>query len=288
MYDRKTVRRRRAVLGLLVASALILLTAYFGESSGGGLHSVQRGVFSIVSPIQDVASRVLAPFRDSVNWVGDTISATGEVGDLRKERDKYRQQAASAASLRQENERLTHALGTQSQFRPLGAVSGDLQGYNPSVWSQTVSIDIGTGDGVKPLMPVVNSAGLVGLTSTVVPTATVVKLVTSGIQIGVTVQPQNGTTGSVYGLAQASVGQPNDLVVTGLSNHRLVRVNDYVVTSGTLPDPSGKESPYPQGLLVGIVTRVDDPQSDQEQIHVKPAVDVRNLDTVQVLTKVHG
>ena len=43
MYD-KTVRRRRAVLGLLVASSLILLTAYFGESAGGGLHSVQRGV----------------------------------------------------------------------------------------------------------------------------------------------------------------------------------------------------------------------------------------------------
>ena len=32
MYDRKTVRRRRAVLGLLVACSLILLTAYFGES----------------------------------------------------------------------------------------------------------------------------------------------------------------------------------------------------------------------------------------------------------------
>ena len=43
MYD-KTVRRRRAVLGLLVASSLILLTAYFGESAGGALHTVQRGI----------------------------------------------------------------------------------------------------------------------------------------------------------------------------------------------------------------------------------------------------
>ena len=43
VYD-KTVRRRRAVLALLVVSSLILLTAYFGESAGGGLHSVQRGV----------------------------------------------------------------------------------------------------------------------------------------------------------------------------------------------------------------------------------------------------
>ena len=32
MYD-KTVRRRRVVLGLLVACSLILLTAYFGEEA---------------------------------------------------------------------------------------------------------------------------------------------------------------------------------------------------------------------------------------------------------------
>ena len=49
MYD-KTVRRRRAVLGLLVALSLILLTAYFGESAGGGLHAVQRGVLEVFAP----------------------------------------------------------------------------------------------------------------------------------------------------------------------------------------------------------------------------------------------
>ena len=31
------------VLAVLVLLSLILLTAYFGESSGGRLHSVQRG-----------------------------------------------------------------------------------------------------------------------------------------------------------------------------------------------------------------------------------------------------
>ena len=78
MYD-KTVRRRRAVLGLLVACSLILLTAYFGESAGGGLHAVQRGVLEVVSPIQEGASRALKPVRDLVGWVGDTLDAKGEV-----------------------------------------------------------------------------------------------------------------------------------------------------------------------------------------------------------------
>ena len=51
MHDR-AVRRRRAVLFALIAASLVLLTAYYGESSDGRLHQVQRGVFGALSPIQ--------------------------------------------------------------------------------------------------------------------------------------------------------------------------------------------------------------------------------------------
>ena len=51
MYD-KQVRRRRAILALLVGLSLILLTAYFGESIGGPLKTIQRGMLEVFSPIQ--------------------------------------------------------------------------------------------------------------------------------------------------------------------------------------------------------------------------------------------
>ena len=76
MYD-KTVRRRRAVLGLLVACSLILLTAYFGETGSGGLHAVQRGTSEVLNPIQDGASRALKPVRDLFGWFGDTFARQG-------------------------------------------------------------------------------------------------------------------------------------------------------------------------------------------------------------------
>ena len=74
MHDR-AVRRRRAVLVVLVTASLILLTAYFGESQDGRLHSAQRGALGALSPIQEGASRVLKPFRDLFGWFGDTIDA---------------------------------------------------------------------------------------------------------------------------------------------------------------------------------------------------------------------
>src|SRR4051812_49879395 len=81
------VRRRRAVLALLVACSLILLTAYYGESAGGGLHAVQRGFVEVVSPIQAGASRALKPVRDLFGWFDDTVHA-------KKDRDKLSKQVA--------------------------------------------------------------------------------------------------------------------------------------------------------------------------------------------------
>ena len=78
MYD-KTVRRRRAVLALLVVLSLILLTAYFGEAPNGGLHSVQRGFLTVVSPIQDGANKALKPVRDLFGWFGDTLHAKSQL-----------------------------------------------------------------------------------------------------------------------------------------------------------------------------------------------------------------
>ena len=63
MY-RKQVRRRRAVLALLIVGSFALLTVTYGQGSDG----VQRGVSAIFSPLQSVAERALKPARDLVNW----------------------------------------------------------------------------------------------------------------------------------------------------------------------------------------------------------------------------
>ena len=122
VYD-KTVRRRRAVLGLLVALSLILLTAYFGESAGGGLHAVQRGVLQVLAPIQEGASRALKPFRDLAGWFGDTLHAQGQRDKLRKERNQLRREVIGAQAARRENQQLQRLLGIDQ--------SSELQSYTP-------------------------------------------------------------------------------------------------------------------------------------------------------------
>src|ERR671924_2296484 len=122
MHD-KAVRRRRAVLAALVLLSLFLLTAYFGESSGGGLHSVQRGAMEVVAPIQEGANRALKPFRDLFGWFGDTLDAKSERDKLRAERDALRKQLAEVTVQNRELEKIK---GLEQQN-----TSGGLDDYQP-------------------------------------------------------------------------------------------------------------------------------------------------------------
>src|SRR4051794_15047014 len=160
MHD-KVVRRRRAVLALLVALSLFLLTAYFGESSNGRLHSVQGGALEVLAPIQEGANKALKPARDLFGWFGDTLDTQDERDRLARERDALRNEVAQ---LQVQNSELGQLKGLQEMN-----TAGGLQQYapvqsrvyqrSPSTWYQSVTINKGSSDGVKVDDPVVNGSG---------------------------------------------------------------------------------------------------------------------------------
>src|SRR3712207_3987796 len=162
MHDR-AVRRRRAVLAALVALSLFLLTAYFGESSGGGLHAVQRGAMEVLAPIQAGANRALKPFRDLFGWFGDTLAAQEERERLARERDALRRQVAELQVRQREREQVK-GLQESSTTGGLGRdepVQARVYQRSPSTWYQTVTINKGASDGVEVDQPVGNGEGLV-------------------------------------------------------------------------------------------------------------------------------
>ena len=82
MY-RKQVRRRRAILVVLVVACLMLISISISEADDGPLHSVQTGVSTVLSPVGEGAGRALKPARDLIDWFDETWQARGENEDLR-------------------------------------------------------------------------------------------------------------------------------------------------------------------------------------------------------------
>ena len=284
MYG-KTVRRRRAVLALLVALSLTLLTAYFGESAAGGLHSVQRGFLEVTAPIQDGASRALKPFRDLFGWFGDTLDARGERDDLRKERDDLRKQLLNREDESRQLRELQALVGLDKelgleQYRPLTA---RVVGQSPTVWYSQVTVNKGSGSGVRLGQPVVNHEGLVGKVTTVTGNSSIVTLITdhsSSVTARVT---RNGVRGQV----QPAVGNPDDLLLQYVDRRDQVDVQEHVVTAGI--KSTKFPSLFPPGIPIGWVTKVDDTsQGLYKPVHVHPFARLRELEFVQILTRPRG
>lgn len=285
MYD-KTVRRRRAVLGLLVACSLILLTAYFGESTGGALHGVQRGTSSILTPVQEGASRALKPVRDLFGWFGDTVAAKGQVSDLRAERDRLRTEALGNESFKADNKRLSDLLQLDGalSLKDMAPKTGRVIFQSPTVWYATIRVDKGSGDGVRVGQPVVNEEALIGRVTQVLGGAAQVTLITDTTMK----VPARAGPRAVFGVVQpSSVGNPTDLVMNFVAPGARVNVGDRVLTRGTEPQDTSR-SLYPVGLPIGQITRIDNEGTDTQEVHLRPFAEMRSLDVVQILTEPRG
>jgi rod shape-determining protein MreC len=284
VYDnKKAVRRRRAVLGLLVACSLILLTAYFGESAGGGLHAMQRGFLEVVSPIQEGASRALKPVRDLFGWFGDTLHAKSERDDLRKQVAQWRAQAIANQVDKRKADDLGKLLGLDRELSldQMGPVMARVTGRSPTVWYSTITINKGSVDGVRPYQPVITGDGLVGTVSlTVSGHSAIVQLITdskSGISAAI------DSTG-VTGVVQPAIGSPDDLRLEFIRHADRVKTGQDLVTAGT--STTRLPSLFPPNIPIGRVTKVDQSEVDlYQRVHLRPFASLRRLNFVQVLTK---
>jgi rod shape-determining protein MreC len=285
VYD-KTVRRRRAVLGLLVACSLILLTAYFGETGGGALHSVQRGTSEILNPVQEGASRALKPVRDLFGWFGDTIAAKGQVEDLRRERDRLRTEVASNDVLAEDYTRLSKLVELQGALglKDYAPKTGRVIFQSPTVWYATIRVDKGSDDGVQVGQPVLNEEALIGRVTQVFGGSAQVTLITDTT----TKVPARAGREGVFGIVEpTSAGNPTDLVMQFTQPNSELKQGDRVVTRGTEPQDRGP-SLYPVGLPIGDIRRIDNQDTDTQEVHVRPYADMRSLDFVQILTRPEG
>lgn len=282
MYDR-TIRRRRLTLAALLACSLLLLTVYFGESNGGALHNVQRGVFSVFAPIQAGASTVLKPARDLFGWFGDTFDAKARLSELESSNQQLRARAIAGSEALRINGQLQGLLNLDNSGGLAAAkpVTARVIGRSPTVWYSTVTINQGSNSGIKIGNPVINSNGLIGQVSTVTGNASIVTLISDG-ELAV---PARVSAGGAEGIVQAGVGGPDDLRLKFIARRFRVEPGAAVVTAGTLSSKPGLESLYPPGIPIGSVTRVVDPGTDAQRIYLRSYADLQKLEIVQVLTE---
>src|SRR4051795_1385717 len=279
MFSRSPVQRRRAVLAVLLAVSLVLLTVYFSEPVGGGLHAIQRGAGEVLSPLEEGAARIFKPFSDFAGWTGDVVDAKKENKQLKTEVETLRGQLAELATDKREAEEL-RALTQVSANLPKDAktVTARVIAHSPTVWYATIQIDKGRNDGVRGNQPVITAGGLAGrVVATTGGTARVALITDASSAVSAEVMPKGAA-----GIVKPEIGG-KDLILDFIPKNSRVRRGEVVVTSGF---QSGElQSLFPRGVPIGRVGSVNQDQLEvYQRVRVQPYADLRKLDFVQVVT----
>jgi rod shape-determining protein MreC len=263
-----TRHQRRTIIFLLVLS-ITFVTLDYRSGSMAGIRSAAQTVFG---PVQRGLTAVFAPvgrFFSGVPDVGRSHRRIQELEQQNADLQRRLRESELASSRSEELQRLKLLAGT-AQFR---VVPATVISVGPSLgFEWTLSIDVGSQDGVKPDMTVVNGDGLVGRVTHVTASTAVVLLASDpGSTVGVRLAGSNR-------LGLASGGGLGPLGFVPLDPQTRVKVGDRLVTGPY------QESTYVAGIPVGeVIAIAGDPDAPALEAQVRPYVTVSALDLVGVV-----
>lgn len=234
------------------------------------------------------ATAVLVPFQSALASLGSGVDrfvqAARDIETLR----------TSNADLRDENQRLTlenvrlreqivaaeqlASLAEVSRALPYETIVQPVIARDPSGVLRSILIGGGTGAGISVGDVVLSDQGLVGRVTESGPNYAKVTLVSdSSSVVSALVQDSRAT-----GLVRGQFG--DTLVMDWILQTEPVKVGDIVVTAGLAVDDDLR-SLYPKGLVLGRVVEVAKvPDAAYLRAILLPAVDVRRLERVLVVT----
>jgi len=275
---RSRARSTRLLVVALVSISLVTITVDYREGDDGPLASLGDAALAVISPLQEVVSKVTHP-------IGNFFSTLVRLPSIRHERDVLRERVdaleTQLAETRADQARLDELealLGLQESLgRRIETTAAQVIANGVSNFEWTITIDKGSGDGIVVDMPVVASAGLVGHVVRVGAGSSVVQLI---------IDPDSSVAGRLDVSRQTGLlsgAGPSDLQMSLVDPTVDAAPDEHVVTAGYRIAGVG-ESLYPPNVLIGTVSRVLDEDSAIEKLlTVRPAVDFSSLSLVLVV-----
>lgn len=250
---------------VLAVVAVALMTLYVRAGGGGAFAVVRGGVQTVTQPIANACSVLSTPFNAAADYNKDE-----ELEALRTENSQLRTLVAELEEYRQQDSRLT-SLVKISDMYGLETVSAEVTAVT-SGWDRTATINKGSGDGIRVGMGVLSSCGLYGQVESVTASTSVVRLV-------------NDAAASTSAMVQSSHARG---LVKGAYDGTLTMEYvsiDTTVGEGDVVISSGQGGTYPRGLVIGLVSNVEDDASKlYYRITIDPIYSYNDCEEVMVLT----
>jgi rod shape-determining protein MreC len=244
------------VVALLIVTSLILLS-FNDNVQIRAIRSYTIGFIGIIQDAVSIVPNILELKRENEILRQLNVNLSDEVNRLRE--------------ARLENMRLRAMLGMKekSEFK---LVPGDIVGKSLQLLRNTVTLNIGEQDGVKPDMPVISETGLVGKIITTSTHYSVGQLMLNkDFRASAKIQRSR-----IDGIVAWDGGDAIQLM--NVAKTADVKIGDVVTTSEY-------SSVFPPEIKIGVVSRLaEQPGSLFKEIDVTPVVDFPSIEQVFVVT----
>jgi rod shape-determining protein MreC len=268
-------RRPRLVLGVLLIIAIALITLDFRDGGASPARNVGADIFG---PIERVTHDVTDPVASLFDSVTGGPSAQNTIANLQQENAALRAQLSSAQLSKTAQQQLAQLLqfdagGYRIMAANVIAAGGD--------YSDTVTLDVGRNDGIKPNETVLNGSGFVGtITQVSEDTSTVLLADDASSVIGVQMQG-SGAIGALTGTGKSMSGSPSLRLKlfdasTGLEPGQQV---DTYASVGDQPEVPG----VPVGTVISVASS---PGALTPTALVQPFVNFTALGVVGIVVQV--
>ena len=268
-------RRSRLVLGVLLIIAIALITLDFRDGGASPARNVGADIFG---PIERVTHDLTDPVASLFDSVTGGPSAQNTIASLQRENAELRAQLSSAQLSRTAQQQLAQLLQFDAGGYRIMAANVIAAGGG---YSDTVTLDVGRNDGIKPDETVLNGSGFVGtVTQVSEDTSTVLLANDASSVIGVQMQG-SGEIGAVTGTGNSMSGSPMLRLTLFAANTALEpgqQVNTYA-SVGDRPEVPG----VPVGTIVSVASS---PGSLTQTALVRPFVNFTALGVVGIVVQV--
>lgn len=264
------VRRRQMSARVLIVLSVLLCLALIAmdRAQVAWVQKARVGTLEILSPVFEMVAAPVHYARQLINNVHNLAELNSENERLRALVETYEEKEKILAQLRSENNELRELLN----FVPkdsFGFISAPVIVDGSGLFARSVLVKAGREQGVRKGQAVVTGDGLIGRIEEVGESVSRVILL-NDLNSRIPVMFQENRQRAL--LAGKNTAFPE---LEYLTKETEVKEGDVIITSGD-------GGAFPQGLPVGIVSRIIEDQG-QREVRVKLFSDLQNLDFVRIV-----
>lgn len=272
--------KSRAFIAMCIIAVLLIGLSLLSMADRGRVTILEDIFGIIVTPIQKASNRLVSAAGNFSEVFTQYDELKEENEQLKKDLTQVQQELRDAEQYIVENKSLRSVIGIVEEQQDLELAMAHVTGSDLGGYSQTLTLDKGSLQGIEEKSMVITGEGIVGYVSEVGSTwSKVTTILDPTCEIGVMLTRtgqaavlQGDTTLSPDGRCKASY----------LKNDITLAVGDDLETSGI-------GGIFPGGLFVGRVKEIKSEATGLSQYAIiEPAVNIHKTDTVFIITNFKG